>query len=131
MSVRLPVRNRYTPKDQTKADFCNKFIGRGSLVSSTGAYARAYGEMANCGEYTADDHVMVSVEGHRPGRMRFNPFEVGKAVKAGATIVADTFYHRQRPYNIGERELAAFLQKNGYVEQPKGSGFWVPNTDYR
>ena len=69
MSVILPVTGPYTAKDQRKANAANKFIGRGSPRSSTNAYAIAFGDAANCGEYTSEDVVFVSAEGARSGRI--------------------------------------------------------------
>lgn len=112
--VQLPITSPYTAKDQRKADVATCFIGRGSPASSTEAYRKAFTEhnLANKGSYRADDIVFVSVEGARTNR------EVRKAAEAGAHFVADNPGNRARPYNVGERELAALLTSLGYVEKP-------------
>ncbi len=127
MPVKLPVTGRYTAKDQLKADECNKFIGHGSSRSSTNKYREAYGEQANCGHYTESDRVFVSVEGARKNRVPLNESEVMLAVKAGASIVADTVFNRNRPYNVGERALAKLLRDNGYKDTAQEYGtLWSP-----
>lgn len=123
MSIQLPKTSRFVAKDQAKSDRANKFIGRGSARSSTNAYRVAWGELANCGEYAANDVVFVSVEGARSGRVGLDTGEVIAAIKAGASFIADTPYNRQRSYNVGERELALLLSTNGYREA--SPGFWV------
>ncbi len=55
----------YASKDLLKAKFATKFIGRGSLASSTNKYMLAAEDLANCGAYTAQDVVFVSAEGDR------------------------------------------------------------------
>lgn len=125
MRVILPVTGSYTVKDQAKSDRATKFIGRGSPNSSTNAYAKAWGDRANCGVYIRHDRVFVSVEGARPGRIPLDVDEVAKAIVARATFITDTPFHRNRPYNVGEREIAGMLERNGYTEaQP---GVWTPN----
>ncbi|MGH9896737.1 MAG: hypothetical protein ACREA0_33000, partial [bacterium] len=105
-------------------DKATKFIGRGSASSSTGVYAKAWGERANGGQYTAEDRVFVSAEGQRPGRMGLDAGELGLATDAGATIITDDRANRTRAYNVGEREVAAFLKSRGYTET--SPGVWVP-----
>lgn len=129
MNIQLPIKSRWGAKDQEKANAATKFIGRGSPKSSTAAYARAVRERANCGNYTADDRVFVSVEGRRAGRVPLDKAEVLRAVNAKAVFIADTPYHRRRAYNEGERELAALLSAEHYEEWPCGDSefsYWVP-----
>ena len=124
--VKLPQTSPYVAKDQAKSDKATKFIGRGSVRSSTAAYAAAWGNRANTGTYTADDVVFVSAEGNRGGRIAPNWAEIKRALDAGATIVTDVEAARARPYNVGEREVAAFLAKNGYMESSPGT--WTKGT---
>ena len=124
--VQLPKTSPYTAKDQAKSDKATCFIGRGSPRSSTTAYAKAWGDKANKGAYTSDDVVFVSAEGNRGGRMQPDLVELGKAMDAGATLIADTSYHRARPYNVGEREVAHFLEAHGYQETTPG--IWSPKA---
>lgn len=65
----LKSTNPYFAKDLAKAARANKFIGRGSLLSSTHKYMVAAGDLANCGTYTHNDRVFISVEGARVGRV--------------------------------------------------------------
>ncbi|HUU93081.1 MAG TPA: hypothetical protein VM238_17960 [Phycisphaerae bacterium] len=116
----------YLAKDQAKSDRANKFIGRGSARSSTAKYAYAWGMRANTGQYEASDRVFVSVEGARASRLPLDRAEVQKAVAAEATIIADNAADRARDYNVGEKELEAFLKGAGYVEREAGSGEWTP-----
>lgn len=114
--------NPYFPKDLKKAALANKFIGRGSFVSSTNKYMMSAGELANCGTYTNDDVVFISAEGARRGRIEPNYEELSQAVAAKVTFVTDDEYNRNRPYNLGEREVAKFLGTNGYKDT--GNGIW-------
>ena len=112
--VILSVSGRFTAKDQLKADIATRFIGRGSPHSSTNRYAADFGPLANSGSYKPSDRVFVSVEGNRLGRLKFDASEIDKAVAASASFVTDNDYHTNRSYNIGERELAAYLLSKGY-----------------
>ncbi len=109
--MQLPkTSNPYWAKDQTKAAFANKFIGRGAAGSSTAIYAAGLPrEVVNCGEYVPTDVVFVSVNGARRNRVLFDRDEVMLAITAGAKIITDSPMDRYRDYNIGERELAEFL----------------------
>ncbi len=117
-------------KDQAKAAKANKFIGFGSENSSTKLYGQDFGEAANSGSYEKGDTVFVSVEGRRSGRVSIANSEqlhseLEAAIAAGVTFIADAPKDRDgRDYNIGERELAAFLSERGYKEIRPGS--WVP-----
>lgn len=119
--------NPYARKDVLKAKGATKFIGRGSAASSTNRYRLAAGDLANCGAYHASDVVFVSAEGARRNRIPVDLEELSKAVNAGAVIVTDKPYDRNRPYNVGEREVSAFLEARGYAD--RGTGRWAPPTD--
>jgi hypothetical protein len=114
--------NPYARKDLRKAQGASKFIGRGSPASSTNRYRLAAGSMANAGHYTDADTVFVSAEGARRGRIVADIAELWKAAEAGVVFVTDGDYDRSRPYNIGEREVAAVLRTWGF--QDNGSGRW-------
>ena len=105
----LPVTGFYTRKDQAKWDRCTRMIGRGSTRSSTHRYAAALGALASGGVYTRDDVVFVSAEGNRGGRLTPDWAELQRAVDAGASFVTDVQAARETPYNLGEREVAAFV----------------------
>lgn len=118
--VDLGTSGPYTKKDQAKSDQATKFIGRGSERSSTAKYAKAWGDRANTGQYTADDVVFISAEGNRGGRVAPDFAEIGSAVKAGATVITDNKANRERDFNVGEREVAKFLSDSGYREVSPG-----------
>ena len=123
--MQLPkTNNPHWSKDQGKASFANKFIGRGAAGSSTAVYAAGLPrEVVNCGEYVPTDVVFVSVNGARRNRVLFDRDEVMLAIQAGAKIITDSASDRYRDYNIGERELAEFLEENDYEEL---CGHWTP-----
>ena len=114
--MKLTIRNSFGYKDQMKADISNKFIGRGSAASSTNQYAKDYGDKANTGDYLSSDVVFISAEGNRTGRLLPDVTEIVKACEAGATLVTDSPYHRNRQYNVGERFVADLLIKQGCEE---------------
>lgn len=118
-------------KDQAKSDKATKFIGFGAKGSSTDAYRKAWGNRANSGQYTNQDTVFVSINGKRAGRVSIHDStfknELQKAVDAGAKIIADTKAHRERSFNIGEQELASWLQSVGYQELTDGQ--WVKGVE--
>lgn len=111
----------YRAKDQAKADRATKFIGRGTAKSSTNAYRVAFGNRANTGKYTAEDVVFTSSEGNRSGRLKPDFTEIQLALDAGATIITDTPKNRNTSFNIGEQELAVYLNNNEYEESSPGT----------
>lgn len=114
--MQLPIKNhKYGAKDQVKAARCNKYIGQGSRQSSSQYYAdNLPEEIVNCGWYEKSDIVFISVEGNRTGRISFDEDEVNLAIKAGAKFITDNRANRNREYNVGEREIARFLELKGY-----------------
>lgn len=125
--VILPNTSPYTAKDQAKSDKANKFIGRGAPGSSTAAYAKAWGDRANTGQYNENDKVFVSVNGNRPGALTPPWAEIKKAMLGSATLITDKPADRARPFNSGERLVAEFLDENGYFEEKPGE--WVRGYD--
>lgn len=124
--VQLTVTGQYTAKDQGKASRANKFIGRGSVRSSTNSYAKDFGVLANCGNYNKDDVVFISAEGNRGGRLSPDFKEIEKSVVARATLITDVLIDRNRPYNTGEREVASYISSRNYYESVDGT--WVPDS---
>lgn len=123
-----------TRKDQAKFNKLGgitKYIGFGGDRTSTKHYAdTAFKDIANTGVYTAADIVGVSVNGQSKNRVPLSDprvqAELAKAVAAGATIVADERTYREKStYNVGEVELADYLEKAGYREDA-GTGVWRP-----
>lgn len=125
-TVTLTGTSSYLAKDQDKANKANKFIGQGSPKSSTAQYALDFGVAANCGNYSPEDVVFISAEGNRTGRLDPNFAEIVLATKAGASFVTDDEQNRQRPYNVGERQVAEFLMAHSYEEVKPG--FWQSCT---
>lgn len=118
----------YFGKDMAKARRATQMIGQGSAASSTEAYAQAAGAYANTGVYSAHDVVFVSSEGMRRGR--FDPIlggvpqgayrNLSLAIAQRARFIMDDQQNRQRSYNIGERQVAAYLLAAGYSETEPG-----------
>ena len=79
-------------------------------------YLEAWGERGNTGIYNESDVVFISVNGQRKNRIKFDEQELQLALDAGATIITDNRTDRTRSYNIGEREVAEFLENNNYKE---------------
>lgn len=125
----LPYQNHpYWEKDATKASKANKFIGFGAKKSSTEYYRVGITNgYVNCGEYTSEDVVFVSVNGERPNRVKVTDptfwNELALAIDANVMFITDTPADRARYYNVGERELAVQLAFNGYEETRPG--IWV------
>ena len=115
--IQLTIKNNFGYKDQAKANIATKFIGRGSVNSSTNQYCKDFGAMANTGNYTSNDIVFISAEGNRTGRLNPDFNEIALAIKAKATIITDVPYHRNRSYNIGERQVVEYLKKANYQEE--------------
>ncbi len=114
---------QYQQKDIRKFSQCNKLITRGVAGSSSNRYrtSNSFGialEDINTPHYDCTDIVGVSVNGDRQGRLMFNSELVLKALNEGAKIVTDNNFHRNRKFNIGERELASMLNlyKVSYAE---------------
>jgi hypothetical protein len=107
----------YFEKDLIKFSNTTKLISRGSANSSSEAYRIAAEDKANPGKYSDQDIVGISSEGNRSGRVETDYVEVKKAIDDGVNVfVIDKASDRGRDYNIGERETAEFLIKNGFKE---------------
>lgn len=118
--ITLSITGPYTAKDQLKANHATKMIGRGSARSSTHRYALDFGPLANSATYDESDFVFVSAEGNRSGRRSPDYEEIEKAIQSNVTFLTDKRADRMRPYNIGEREVCAYLASRGYVETNPG-----------
>ena len=116
MGVKLSGNGPYVVKDQYKASLCDKFIGIGSTGSSTHSYCLDYGLKANCGQYVQGEKVFISINGKRYNRVGINVIkpEIQLAANAKVQFITDCVWHRTRPYNIGEQEVAVLLQNLGY-----------------
>ena len=127
VKVILTGKSPYLAKDQSKSDKANKFIGYGVAGSSTDIYRLDWSKNANVGKYTKDDVVFISINGNRSNRIGLNEDyknQIDKAIKAQATLITDNAQDRNRPFNIGERELANYLISKGYHEI-NNNGVWL------
>ena len=107
----------YLKKDMDKFSVCNKLITRGAIGSSSDKYKNpkilGLNLEINSNNYTDIDIVGVSVNGRRSNRISFSKNLVKLAIESGAMIVKDNDYHTNRSFNIGERELEAYLIQLG------------------
>lgn len=134
MGFQLTFKNHYTTKDQNKATVANKFIGYSvnGCKRATEQYAIDAANQnirVNCGEYTSDDIVFVSVNGGEYGtatNFGKTVAEIDLALQAGASIITDNATNAHRKYNnreFGEGGLRKYLL-NTYpqiAEEGKGS----------
>lgn len=117
------ILHHYQNKDLAKLHQATHLIAYGDLTSSTNVYAHSVRKYAadriNSESYTADDLVMLSVNGNRFGRISFDnecyQVPVKLAIAAGASFITDNEFDTNRPYNVGEREAEAFLLSAGYT----------------
>ncbi len=110
----------YYEKDKEKFKYCDMLITNGVIGSSSYKYIKdtniAPKAKRNLKIYNKNNIVGVSVNGKRANRMSFNKVLVKAAVTAGAKIVTDNEKNRNRFFNIGERELATFLEDLNCIE---------------
>jgi len=121
-------------KDIQMADESTQFIGFGTImkegnISSTDKYAKAWGNKANTGIYTAGDIIMVSGSGNF-GRGGVDKTEEANAIKKTLTenykplldkaIAAGASFRIGNQYskgNLSDQLVADYLQKKGYTEE--------------
>lgn len=121
-------------KDIQMAGESTQFIGFGTImkegnVSSTDKYAKAWGNKANTGVYSANDVIMVSGSGNF-GRGGVDKVEEAAAIKKTLTekykpllekaIAAGASFRVGNQYakgNLSDQLVADYLKKKGYVEQ--------------
>jgi hypothetical protein len=130
-------------KDIQMASESTQFIGFGTImkegnVSSTDKYAKAWGNKANTGEYTANDTIMVSGSGNfgRGGvdkteeaaaikktlSEKYKPL-LNKAIEAGASFRIGNQYSKG---NLSDETVAKYLEQKGYTEEKlNGYSRWV------
>lgn len=126
----------YKDKEIAKVKQATQFIGQGNpkrangKKSSTEIIREAWGELANTGEYTADDVVMVSSNGGNSkgdikpvidGKLQGVYKNIDKAIAAGAKIIMDNGGNREHSYNQGEQALAEYLFSKGYGDNHVGT----------
>jgi hypothetical protein len=130
-------------KDIQMAFESTQFIGFGTIMkagnaSSTDKYAKAWGDKANTGVYTANDTIMVSGSGNF-GRGSVDKTEEANAIKktltekykpllekatdSGASFRIGNQYAKG---NLSDQLVADYLQKKGYTEEKlNGYSRWV------
>jgi len=116
------VSGYYGKKDLDKFRNCTKLISRGVKGSASDRYSEH--PLANTGQYHENDVVGISVNGKRNGRIGFDKDEIILATKSVKGFVTDNFFDRSREFNIGEREVAVFLESLGYHEY-EDTGKWI------
>ena len=130
-----PSAAKWADKEVAKFDVATQAISDGTNNSTAGFVKDFYGDNANTGTYTKDDVVYLSTNGNRIGRvipvkngvLQGAYKNIDKAIEAGAKFVADTSKHLASTgkYNVGEVELAEYLQSKGYTREDKtGYGLW-------
>lgn len=133
-----PSADKWVDKEVAKFDVATQAISDGTNNSTAGFVKDFYGDKANTGTYTKDDVVYLSTNGNRAGRvvpvkngvLQGAYKNIDKAIEAGAKFVADTSKHLSSTgkYNVGEVELAEYLQSKGYAREDKdGYGLWSPS----
>jgi hypothetical protein len=130
-------------KDIQMASESTQFIGFGTVMkegntSSTNKYAKAWGNKANTGVYTANDIIMVSGSGNF-GRGGVNKIQEAEAIKntlsvkykpllekaifAGASFRIGNQYGKG---NLSDELIAKYLQQKGYTEEKlDGYSKWI------
>jgi len=110
-------------KAVTKASIATQYIGFGEGIkgSSTESYRQEVGNLANTGNYSANDIIFVSIGGRRgtdeqqKTQQNRTIKEAIKAVEAGATILTDNkAYTNASSYNTGEQRLYKNMEAKGY-----------------
>ena len=133
-----PSAAKWADKEVAKFDVATQAISDGTNNSTAGFVKDFYGDSANTGTYTKEDVVYLSTNGKRTGRvvpvkngvLQGAYKNIDKAIEAGAKFVADTSKHLASTgnYNVGEVELAEYLQSKGYAREDKdGYGLWSSN----
>lgn len=130
-----PSAAKWADKEVSKFNVATQAISDGTNNSTAGFVKDFYGDKANTGTYTKDDVIYLSANGNRTGRvipvkngvLQGAYKNIDKAIEAGAKFVADTGKHLASTgkYNVGEVELAEYLQSKGYTREDKdGYGLW-------
>jgi hypothetical protein len=129
-TIVINAEGKYQEKDKKKFAKANKLISFG-IEGSSYKYAQDNKELTNVGSYSSSDIVGVSINGstRKNWQQNFNETlkEVAKAIEAGATVVADNEYDRNRKHNKEtEGTFALYMVGQDYAETSKGSGVWKP-----
>ena len=126
---RSAKRSPYFAKDLAKVRQATQFIGQGSPNSSTAAYARAAAPRraptpgaTPPATSSSSPPRATGLAGSIPsGKPRMVPIgTIDGAIAARARFAIDRPADRHRPHNIGERQVAAYLEAHGYEEAAPG-----------
>lgn len=123
----IKAKNEIGEKDVKKALKADYFIGIGSAGSSTEFYLNQIPkELCNKQHYESAGKVFVSINGRRKDRVGIKKILdlLQIALNAGCSFICDNNYDRNRPYNVGERELYCWFLDNGLFEAEAGE--WYP-----
>ena len=137
VAMRNASSNAHVGKDSAKANRATAFIGDGSPGSSTRLYKTLATKLGMAKTtFSKDDVVFVSANGQRAGRVPVTKngaltpqfAALDAAIEAGATIITDNKADRERGFNVGERELAEYLESRSYAADANGN-VWTPGVD--
>ena len=110
-----PIVRKQRHIDNVKGAFADKVIVNGSEGSVQSTYKEQAGELANTGEYSSSDVVLISSENNRQNRLPVNESEVLKAAAEGATIIQDDLGRFNTIGHGGEQEVYSLMSKQeGY-----------------
>ena len=112
--------NPYSLKDQQKFLQCTHLIGSGVEGSSSASYLHNPKQLhdqlsTNLRTVTKYSIIGITVNGNRPNRYPIPKAVIEHFAKQCVAFVTDNDYNRNRPYNIGEREVAELLYRLGYT----------------
>ena len=116
----------YLQKDIRKFSVCTHIQAYGVRGSSSWKYHREGVPTLNLDNsmetVTLSSVVGLSANGNRPDGIAFPTVVLDQLATIGCVLITDNEFHRNRPYNIGEREIAAYLRTKGYK--------YTDHTDY-
>ena len=106
----------YQLKDAEKFAHCTHLVSFGCAGCSSALYATPEYQRKFQPYETVDETsvVGISTNGNRPNRVKFPTEVLDILIETGCKIITDNAYHRNRSYNIGEREVAQYLLDHGY-----------------
>ena len=113
----------YIEKDKLKFSKCTHIFGYGSSRSSSYKYitnpetSLGLDLSTDINSVNQDSIVGITAEGDRSGRAKLPLKLFQELVSRKPIFVTDNEYDTNRSYNVGEREVAAFLTKAGYTSK--------------
>lgn len=117
----------YANKDQIKFSICSQVFGYGVQGSTSYAYNTGVLDYVH-----ADQVIGISIDSNRPNRLILSEAWVKHFTRLRCAIVTDNEYHRNRSYNVGERELAEILLSHDYEAiDKKERAIWYHKDDIK